>query len=212
MNLINKKIVENIFSVFAFDNPNPTTELIYSNNFELLISVILSAQSTDRQVNKVTEKLFVVANNASDMYKLGLEEIQLYIKSLGLYRSKAKNIYETSKIIMEQYDDDFPKTYQELQLLPGVGRKTANVVLNTAFDELVIAVDTHVQRVSQRLGLTDNNNLLAIEQDLYNIIPKNFLKNAHHWLILHGRYTCKARAPICHDCKIKNFCLSYTKY
>ena len=204
---MNTRNARKIFTILAAANPAPTTELIYSNNFELLIAVILSAQATDKQVNKVTAKLFAVANSPKAMFELGEETIRLYIKSLGLYRSKAKNIWQTAKILTEKYPSNFPNTHQQLQELPGVGRKTANVVLNTAFGKPYIAVDTHVKRVSQRIGLSDARNLLDLEQDLYTIIPKKFLKNAHHWLILHGRYICKARNPSCDDCAIKPYCL-----
>lgn len=210
MKLLKPNDIEKVFAILAANNPNPTTELNFKNNFELLIAVMLSAQATDKQVNKVTAILFSKATTALEMINLGLVAIEHTIKSLGLYKTKAKNVYLTCKILHDQFSGNVPQTRSELESLPGVGRKTANVVLNTAFKEPCIAVDTHVFRVAKRLGLASGNTPIAVETALLKKIPKEFLTDAHHWLILHGRYTCKARSPLCQSCELRNYCI-YSK-
>ena len=195
-----------IFSRFQTQNPNPTTELEYSSPFELLISVILSAQATDVGVNKATKKLYPVANTPQAIYDLGVETLKTYVKTIGLYNSKAENIIKTCRILLDKHYGEIPNTRIELEALPGVGRKTANVVLNTAFGQPVMAVDTHIFRVSNRTGIAPGKNVLEVENRLIKLIPKEFLYNAHHWLILHGRYTCKARKPLCESCMIEDLC------
>ena len=199
------KILE-IFSRFQQANPSPTTELKYTNNFELLIAVMLSAQTTDIMVNKVTAKLFLVADTPEKMIALTEQKLQQYIKSIGLFRTKAANIIKTCKILVEKFNSIIPNTIEELQMLPGVGRKTANVILNTAWQQPTIAVDTHVLRVSNRIGLVSTKTPLATELELLKVIPKKFLVNAHHWLILHGRYVCKALKPQCKRCLVADLC------
>ena len=195
-----------IFRRFREANPHPTTELVYHSPFELLIAVILSAQATDVSVNKATEKLFRVANTPQAILKLGEERLKGYIQHIGLYNTKAKNIIETCRILVEQYDGEVPRTRKELEALPGVGRKTANVVLNTAFGEPTMAVDTHIFRVANRTRIAPGKTPLQVEQKLLRVIPKEYLKDAHHWLILHGRYTCTARNPKCGRCLINDLC------
>ncbi|MEO8169417.1 MAG: endonuclease III [Oxalobacteraceae bacterium] len=195
-----------IFTRFRNANPHPTTELEYSTPFELLIAVILSAQATDVSVNKATRVLFPVANSAQSIYALGVDELILYIQSIGLYRTKAKNIVETCRLLLADPDGKVPCTREELQALPGVGRKTANVVLNTVFGQPTMAVDTHIFRVSNRTGLAPGKNVEEVEQKLLKAIPKEFMQDAHHWLILHGRYTCTARNPQCWNCLIADLC------
>lgn len=200
------KKVREIFLRFQKANPNPTTELVYHSPFELLVSVILSAQATDISVNKATVKLFKVANTPEALLKLGETKLKDYIKTIGLYNSKAKNIINMCALVIEKYHSDVPNTREELEELPGVGRKTANVILNTVFKMPVMAVDTHIFRVSNRIGLTKGATPLAVENQLMKVIPKEFLYNAHHWLILHGRYTCIARKPRCPECPIRDLC------
>lgn len=195
-----------IFKRLRKANPNPTTELEYKNPFELLISVILSAQATDVSVNKATSLLYPVANTPKAIHALGEQGLKKYIKTIGLYNSKARNVIKTCKILVDKYDSQIPKTREELEALPGVGRKTANVVLNTAFGELTIAVDTHIFRVSNRTGIAPGDNVLEVEKRLLKFIPDEFKQDAHHWLILHGRYTCIARKPRCGSCIIENLC------
>ena len=195
-----------IFRRFREANPHPTTELVYHSPFELLIAVILSAQATDVSVNKATEKLFRVANTPQAILELGEERLKGYIQHLGLYNTKAKNIIETCRILVEQYGGEVPRTRKELEALPGVGRKTANVVLNTAFGEPTMAVDTHIFRVANRTRIAPGKTPLQVEQKLLRVIPKEYLKDAHHWLILHGRYTCTARNPKCGRCLINDLC------
>jgi len=195
-----------IFRRLREDNPNPTTELNYRTPFELLIAVILSAQATDVGVNKATQKLFPVANTPAAIYALGIEGLSHYIKTIGLYNSKAKNIIETCRLLMEKHASEVPNTREALEALPGVGRKTANVVLNTAFGQPTMAVDTHIFRVSNRTGLAPGKNVLEVEKNLLRHIPKAYLQGAHHWLILHGRYVCKARKPQCGSCRIEDLC------
>ena len=203
---MNQQKREQIFDRLAECIPNPTTELNYSSPFELLIAVILSAQATDRGVNKATEKLLKAANTPEKILALGEEGLKKYIKTIGLYNSKAKNIIETCRILVEQYGGDIPRTRKELEALPGVGRKTANVILNTAFGEPVIAVDTHIFRVANRTRLAPGKTVREVEDRLMKVTPKRHLKDAHHLLILHGRYTCTARKPRCGQCCIYDLC------
>ena len=198
--------IQKIFATFAKANPKPTTELHYHTPFELLISVILSAQATDVSVNKATAKLYPVAHTPQAILDLGEEGLMEYIKSIGLYKTKAKNILKTCALLLEQHHGKVPHSREALEALPGVGRKTANVVLNTAFGEPTIAVDTHIFRVAKRIGLSHGNTPLAVEQDLLKVVPKSYLQDAHHWLILHGRYTCVARKPHCGQCIIRDWC------
>ncbi|ERL61388.1 endonuclease III [Piscirickettsia salmonis LF-89 = ATCC VR-1361] len=195
-----------IFERFHTDNPKPTTELNFSNPFELLIAVILSAQATDVGVNKATVKLFAVANTAERILMLGEEGLKSYIKTIGLYNNKAANIIKTCQILHEQYQGEVPTNRKALEALPGVGRKTANVVLNTAFGEPTLAVDTHVFRVGNRTGLAPGKTVRQVEDKLLKVIPKDFLRDAHHWLVLHGRYICQARKPKCSECIINELC------
>ena len=195
-----------IFTSLAAANPKPTTELTYKSNFELLIAVMLSAQATDISVNKATRKLFDLADTAETMLALGEKKIKREIKSIGLFNTKAKNIINTCQILSEQHQGLIPKVRSQLEALPGVGRKTANVILNTAFGEPTIAVDTHVFRVANRTGLARGKTPLAVEQGLLDIVPNPFIQNAHHLLILHGRYTCVAREPLCYNCTIRSYC------
>lgn len=203
---MNKQKVVAIFKRFAEHNPSPTTELHYRSHFELLIAVILSAQATDVSVNKATQKLFAVANTAQAIYDLGEKHLEAYIKSIGLYKTKAKNIIQTCRILIENYQGKVPSSREALEALPGVGRKTANVVLNTAFGEATVAVDTHIFRVANRIGLAKGKTPLEVEKQLLKIIPKPYLKDAHHWLVLHGRYICTARQPKCSQCFIQDLC------
>ncbi len=195
-----------IFRRLREHNPNPTTELDYRNEFELLIAVILSAQATDVGVNKATKKLFEDAPTPQAILELGVEGLKQYIKTIGLYNSKAENIIKTCRILVEKYNGQVPRTREELEALPGVGRKTANVVLNTAFGEPTIAVDTHIFRVCNRTGIAKGKNPLEVEKRLERVVPDEFKKDAHHWLILHGRYTCVARKPRCGSCIIEDLC------
>jgi len=203
---MNAKKICNIFLRFQRMNPKPTTELKYHTHFELLIAVILSAQATDISVNKATKKLFAIANTPEKIFKLGEEKLKEYIKSIGLYKTKASNIIKTCGILINQHHSRIPNTREELEQLPGVGRKTANVILNTCFNQPTMAVDTHIFRVANRIGLTKGKTRLEVEKQLLNVIPPEFLHNAHHWLILHGRYTCIARKPHCPTCLIKDLC------
>ena len=195
-----------IFRRFHEDNPEPKTELAYTSPFELLIAVILSAQATDVSVNKAMAKLFPVANTPEAIYALGVEGLSHYIKTIGLYNSKARNVIETCRLLIERHDSQVPQTREELEALPGVGRKTANVVLNTAFRKLTMAVDTHIFRVSNRTGIAPGKNVVEVEKNLMKYVPKPYLLDAHHWLILHGRYVCQARKPRCGSCRIEDLC------
>ena len=186
-------------------NPNPTTELEYNSSFELLIAVILSAQATDKGVNIATRKLFPVANTPEKILALG-DDLLEYVNSIGLYKTKAKNILATCQLLIQQHNSEVPNTREALEKLPGVGRKTANVILNTAFGEPTMAVDTHIFRVANRTKIGPGKTVLAVESKLMKVISKEFMLNAHHWLILHGRYTCKARKPECGRCIIKQLC------
>ena len=195
-----------IFRRLKEDNPEPTTELEYQSVFELLVAVILSAQATDVGVNKATAKLYPVANTPAAIHALGVEGLEQYIKTIGLYRSKAKNVIETCRLLLERHAGEVPQTREELEALPGVGRKTANVVLNTAFRQPAMAVDTHIFRVSNRTGIAPGKNVLEVEKKLLRFVPAEYLLDAHHWLILHGRYVCKARKPQCGSCRIEDLC------
>jgi len=195
-----------IFARLQADNPTPTTELVYNSVFELLIAVILSAQATDKSVNKATAPLFAIANTPEALYKLGEEKLKTYIKSIGLYNSKAKNIILSCKMLIEKYDSCVPDDRKSLESLAGVGRKTANVILNTAFGQPTMAVDTHIFRVSNRIGLATGNTVRKVEDELIRTLPEQYKLDAHHWLILHGRYTCIARQPKCRQCLIADLC------
>ncbi|HYD96679.1 MAG TPA: endonuclease III [Noviherbaspirillum sp.] len=195
-----------IFRRFRQANPHPTTELEYTTPFELLIAVILSAQATDVSVNKATRRLYPVANTPAAILALGVDGLEEYIRTIGLYRTKAKNVIETCRILLEKHGGEVPRAREDLQALPGVGRKTANVVLNTAFGEATIAVDTHIFRVSNRTGVAPGKDVDQVEQKLLKFVPPEFRHDAHHWLILHGRYTCIARKPQCWNCIINDLC------
>ncbi|MDJ0698218.1 MAG: endonuclease III [Woeseiaceae bacterium] len=195
-----------IFSTLRDLNPEPTTELAYQTPFELLVAVILSAQATDVSVNAATRKLFPVANTPEAILALGVEGLKPYIRTIGLYNSKAENIIKTCRLLADDHDSEVPRERAALEQLPGVGRKTANVVLNTAFGEPTIAVDTHIFRVSNRTGIAPGKTPLEVEKRLLRLTPSEFMKDAHHWLILHGRYVCKARKPLCGDCPIFEWC------
>ena len=203
---MNKAKRTEIFERLRDANPNPQTELRYDSAFELLIAVILSAQATDVGVNKATAKLFPVANTPRGILDLGEDGLKDYIKTIGLYNSKATNIMKTCRALVDDHDGEVPDTREALEALPGVGRKTANVVLNTAFGKPAMAVDTHIFRVSNRTGIAPGKTVRAVEDRLMRLVPKEFLLDAHHWLILHGRYTCKARKPLCDDCRIVDLC------
>lgn len=203
---MNKEKRYQILSRLRDNNPNPTTELEYESPFQLLIAVLLSAQATDVGVNKATRKLFPVAPTAEAMVELGVDGIKQYIKTIGLFNSKAENAYKTCKALVERYNGEVPESREALEALPGVGRKTANVVLNTAFGWPTIAVDTHIFRVSNRTRLAPGKNVKEVEEKLIKVVPKEFKVDVHHWLILHGRYTCIARKPRCGSCIIEDLC------
>ena len=203
---MNKLKRSHIFYVLKEKTPSPTTELIYKTPFELLISVILSAQATDISVNKATKRLFAVANTPEDIISLGLNNLKKHIKTIGLYNNKAKNIIDTCKTLVEKHNGKVPNTRESLENLSGVGRKTANVILNTVFGEPTIAVDTHIFRVSNRTGIATGRNVIEVENKLLRHVPDEFKKDAHHLLILHGRYTCTARNPKCEICIIYDDC------
>ena len=195
-----------IFSRFQAANPSPTTELKYGSPFELLVAVVLSAQATDKSVNLATRKLFAVANTPEKISKMGVEKLEGYIKTIGLFRTKAKNVVALSQLILDRHCGAVPQNREALQALPGVGRKTANVVLNTAFGQPTVAVDTHIFRVANRTGLAPGRDVEAVEDGLLKAVPREFLQDAHHWLILHGRYVCIARKPKCPECVIRDLC------
>ncbi|ATQ74575.1 endonuclease III [Massilia violaceinigra] len=195
-----------IFSRFRAANPHPTTELDYTTPFELLIAVLLSAQATDVGVNKATRRLYPVANTPAAILALGIDELKSYIQTIGLYHTKAKNVMATCQMLIDLHGGEVPHSREALEALPGVGRKTANVVLNTAFGDPTIAVDTHIFRVSNRTGIAPGKDVVVVEQKLLKFVPKEFLQDAHHWLILHGRYTCIARKPLCWNCMIADLC------
>jgi len=195
-----------IYSTLRAQMPAPTTELHYKSPFELLIAVILSAQATDISVNKATDKLYPVARTPESIFALGVNGLKPYIRTIGLFNSKAENIIKTCRMLIEKHDSEVPRTRDELEALAGVGRKTANVILNTAFGEPTIAVDTHIFRVSNRTGLAKGKTPLEVEKRLTKMTPDEFKQDAHHWLILHGRYVCKARTPLCGECSIVEWC------
>lgn len=195
-----------IFARLQAANPHPTTELNYSSEFELLVAVLLSAQATDVGVNKATDKLFAVANTPEAILALGQEGLESYIATIGLYRSKAKHLLQTCRMLIQLHDSKVPQNRAALESLPGVGRKTANVLLNTLFGQPTIAVDTHIFRIANRIGLAPGKTAEEVEQKLLKVVPKEYMQDAHHWLILHGRYTCKARKPECARCLIVDLC------
>jgi endonuclease III len=203
---MNRKKVGAIFERLKSLNPQPTTELEYSTPFELLVAVILSAQATDKSVNLATRTLFKHANTPQAIAKLGIEGLSSYIRTIGLYNSKAKNVIEMCRLLIEQHGGKVPESREALEALPGVGRKTANVILNTAFGQPTIAVDTHIFRVANRTGLAPGENVREVEEHLLKVVPPEYLHDAHHWLILHGRYTCVARKPKCPECPILELC------
>jgi endonuclease-3 len=198
--------VDAFFATLRAANPRPASELEYTSTFELLAAVLLSAQATDAGVNKATRRLFPVAGTPQAMLDLGLERLENYIKTIGLYRTKARNLMETCRILVEQHGGQVPRTREQLEALPGVGRKTANVVLNVAFGEETMAVDTHIFRVSNRTGLAPGKDPLEVEHRLMKVVPKEYMADAHHWLILHGRYVCLARTPRCWECAVSRYC------
>lgn len=204
--LLNRKKRTAIYARLAAQDPQPDTELKYVNPFELLVAVILSAQATDISVNKATEKLFPIANTPQAMLNLGARGLKRHIRTIGLFNNKAENIVRTCKLLLEKHGGQVPRTREELEALPGVGRKTANVILNTAFGEPTIAVDTHIFRVANRTGLAQGKTPREVEDRLVRLTPEEYRKNAHHWLILHGRYVCKARRPECPRCVIADLC------
>jgi endonuclease-3 len=195
-----------IFTRLRNENPNPETELEFSSPFELVVAVALSAQATDVSVNKATRKLFPIANTPKAIYDLGEEGLKQYIKTIGLFNSKARHVIKMCKILIDKYNSVVPQTREELEELPGVGRKTANVVLNTAFKKIAMAVDTHIFRVGNRTKIAHGKDVLEVEKRLIRLIPEEFLMDAHHWLILHGRYVCVARKPKCGSCMIEDLC------
>jgi endonuclease-3 len=201
-----KKAIDEIFKILSGDNPHPKTELIYTNNYTLLVAVVLSAQSTDVGVNKATKALFKIADTPKKMLALGEKNLKQYINTIGLYNGKASNIIKLSQILVDEFNSEVPEDFEALKSLPGVGQKTANVVLNCAFGHPTIAVDTHVFRVSNRLGLVSETTPEKCETALLKAIPHKWQTHAHHWLILHGRYVCQARKPKCAICKISEFC------
>ena len=200
-----------IMDIFNQKDPNPRCELNYSNAYTLLVAVVLSAQSTDKGVNRATEELFKIADTPQKMAALGLHKLKHYIKTIGLYNNKAKNIIALSKELTEKYQGEVPHNREALENLAGVGRKTANVVLNVWFNEPTLAVDTHVMRISHRLNMSDGKNPLEVEKDLLKVLPDNYKKNANHWLVLFGRYICKAQKPDCPNCPVSSFCHSADK-
>ena len=199
--------ISSILKILSERNPHPKGELLYTNPYTLLVAVVLSAQATDKSVNKATRPLFENISTPQEMLDFGQDGLTQSIRSIGLYKTKAKNIISLSLMLIEQYDGNIPPSREALERLPGVGRKTANVVLNTAFNHHTIAIDTHLFRLSNRIPLALGKTPLDVEKGLLAIIPTEYLKDAHHWLILHGRYICKARAPLCKECPISNFCL-----
>lgn len=203
---MNKAKRTEIFTRLRDINPKPTTELEFSSPFELLVAVTLSAQSTDVGVNKATQRLFPVANTPEGILELGEDGLKDYIKTIGLYNSKAKHIIQACRLLVDKFDSQVPDNRADLESLPGVGRKTANVILNTAFGQPTMAVDTHIYRVANRTKIAPGKNVLEVEKRLVRLIPKEFMVDAHHWLILHGRYVCKARKPLCGECVIVDLC------
>lgn len=204
--MLTKSEIEEIFERFKSENPNPTSELVSPNNFTFAVAVLLSAQTTDKAVNKVTPMLFKVADTPQKMLDLGIDKLKEYIKSIGLYNNKAKNIMLLSQKLIDSYNSELPRSRNELEKLPGIGRKSANVIANQLFGTDNIAVDTHVLRVSNRLGLSKSKNPIDVEKDLINIVPKQFHKNASDWIVLHGRYICTAKKPKCNECFLFDLC------
>ncbi len=209
--MIKKENIEKIFQVFCRMDPEPKTELEYNNNFTLAVAVVLSAQATDVSVNKATKELFKTHNTPEMMLSLGVEGLKEYIKTIGLFNTKAKNVIELCKMLINDYNSELPDEFEDLIKLPGVGRKTANVILNCAYGKPTMAVDTHVYRVAHRLGFSKGKTPEKVEQDLLKKIPLKWLEYGHHWLILHGRYTCKARKPLCNTCAVSEYCQEYIK-
>jgi endonuclease III len=203
---MNKKNIDQIFEIWQGQNPHPKTELVFVNNYTLLVAVVLSAQSTDVGVNKATKALFKIADTPEKMLKLGEKNLKKYINTIGLYNGKAANIIKLSQDLVDKFNSEVPEDFDSLKSLPGVGQKTANVVLNCAFGHPTIAVDTHVFRVANRIGFVDETTPEKTETALLKAIPKKWQTHAHHWMILHGRYVCKARKPDCQNCKIEKFC------
>jgi endonuclease-3 len=201
-----KKDIEPFFEILSADLPEPKTELDYKNPYTLVVAVALSAQATDVGVNKATKELFKKVDTPEKMVKLGEAKLRDQIKTIGLYRNKAKNVIAMSNMLINEFNSEVPRTREELERLPGVGRKTANVVMNEAFGEATIAVDTHIFRVSNRTGLAPGKNVLEVEHELLKRVPKDYLQHAHHWILLHGRYVCKARKPDCPSCKVVDYC------
>lgn len=203
---MNKTKRAEIFARWKAENPEPKTELDYSSNFELLIAVLLSAQATDVSVNKATKHLFPIARTPQAMFDLGVDGVKEYIKTIGLFNAKAENVIKTCKMLVDLHNGEVPDDREALEALPGVGRKTANVVLNTGFGHPAMAVDTHIFRISNRINLAPGKNVVEVENKLMKVIPKEYLIDAHHWLILHGRYVCTARKPKCGSCLIEDLC------
>ena len=208
---MNKAQIHELYALLAAERPSPKSELNFTTPFELLVAVMLSAQATDKSVNLATEKLFAAANTPQAILDLGQEGLEDYIRTIGLYRNKAKHVIAACRMLCEKFGGDVPKDYEKLVSLPGVGSKTAKVVLNVAFGEPTIAVDTHIFRVANRTGLAPGNTPDEVSEKLSRITPAEFLKNAHHWLLLHGRYCCKARKPLCRECPISHLCTSDEK-
>jgi endonuclease-3 len=203
---MNKEKRTKIFEILKQNDPNPETELHYTSTFELLIAVILSAQATDVGVNKATDVLYKIANTPEQIYKLGYDKLCEYVKTIGLYKTKSKNVIETCRILIEKHNSIVPDNMNDLIELPGVGRKTANVILNTAFRQIAMAVDTHIFRLANRIPLAKGKNVVEVEKRLLKLIPKEYLLDAHHWIILHGRYICTAQRPKCRNCIIYDYC------
>jgi endonuclease-3 len=203
---VSPRKIHHIFARLRAANPAPRTELVHASPFELLVSVVLSAQATDKSVNLATAELFKAARTPAAIVKLGRGGLERYIRTIGLYRTKAKNVLATCKLLLEKHGGEVPRTREELEALPGVGRKTANVILNTAFGQPTIAVDTHIFRVSNRTGLAPGKDVVAVEEKLLKVVPQEFRLHAHHWMILHGRYVCIARKPGCPECLIRDLC------
>jgi len=203
---MDKATIKKIFARLKKHNPEPTTELIYKTPFQLLIAVMLSAQATDKSVNQATKALFKVAGTPQKMLELKESGVKKYIKTIGLFNTKVKNVIKTCQILLDKHNGKVPEDRDSLEALPGVGRKTANVILNTAFGHPTIAVDTHIFRVSNRLGIAPGKNVMEVEQNLLKNVPNNYKQDAHHWLILHGRYTCVARKPRCGSCVLEDLC------
>lgn len=206
MFLLQQEEIKEVFERFKKENPNPTSELKWTNSFTLLVSVVLSAQATDKSVNKATESLYKIADTPQKILSLGEDNLISYIKSIGLYKSKAKHIIELSKMLISEFDSKIPDNLEDLIKLPGVGRKTANVVLNVLFNKPTMPVDTHLLRISPKIGLSQGSTPLEIEKSLCSRIPQEYMNHAHHWLILHGRYVCTARNPHCENCIINDIC------